>query len=510
VTRPRREVLALLCFVLASAYMVQGPGVNQNAHYALVRALADGTPIVDAYRAETSDVSYVDGHYYAAKAPSLAFVNLPVYLVLDMLGIPELDSGDSPARADLTRGQIAVVWVLGLWSALLPAVVLLLLVRKIADELEPGFGLPAAATLGLATMVLPFSELLFAHSLSTALGFAAFATLWWRRSAALAGLLAGLAITTEYTLAVVALALALYALHSGIRRAGSFVAGLLAGVAPLALYNLWAFGSVTHLSYEDAVSRGGRTGHDELAANEAGFFGIRLPSPEVAGDLIFSHLGLVTVTPVIALGLLAALRLRRPEALLVVGLFLSFVVFNSGYETPFGGGAPGPRFLVPVLAFLALGIARAFRVWPLPTLALAVASALQMWAITATIPVNATYGRWDERLLDGNYTGSLAIYAGVPRAAAVVPFFLALVCAAFCVRWPLHRLDLGGALVALAAWAVVALVGSRVFVSPQLGRQDATAILLVVLAATTVVVVIVGAPAPRAALRDRVRIFTVR
>ena len=59
-------------------------------------------------------------------------------------------------------------------------------------------------------------------------------------------------------------------------------------------------------------------------------------------------------------------------------------VDTSGYDVPFGGGTPGPRFLIPVLPFLALGVAAAYRAWPWSTLALAVPSAVLMLGVTAT------------------------------------------------------------------------------------------------------------------------------
>ena len=40
-------LLALLALAVAFAYPMQVNGYNQNAHYALVRALADGKPWID-------------------------------------------------------------------------------------------------------------------------------------------------------------------------------------------------------------------------------------------------------------------------------------------------------------------------------------------------------------------------------------------------------------------------------------------------------------------------------
>src|SRR4051812_29660641 len=79
---------AFLLLTVAMAWPVQDPGGwTQNAHYALVRSLAAGTPHVDRYRAETGDLSYRSGHYYAAKAPGVAFLTLPVYAALHSTGL---------------------------------------------------------------------------------------------------------------------------------------------------------------------------------------------------------------------------------------------------------------------------------------------------------------------------------------------------------------------------------------------------------------------------------------
>ena len=42
----------------------------------------------------------------------------------------------------------------------------------------------------------------------------------------------------------------------------------------------------------------GRTGHDVLGLNSAGFFGVQVPSPHAALQLLFSGRGLLVITPV--------------------------------------------------------------------------------------------------------------------------------------------------------------------------------------------------------------------
>ena len=49
------------------------------------------------------------------------------------------------------------IWALTLVGAVIPAVALLLLVRWVAERIEPGYGTAAAITLGLGTIVMIFS-----------------------------------------------------------------------------------------------------------------------------------------------------------------------------------------------------------------------------------------------------------------------------------------------------------------------------------------------------------------
>ena len=169
------RLLALLSAVAAAAYFLQGPSENANAHYALVRALAEGTPVVDRTRHEVGDLSTVDvslfeGHYYSQKAPGLAIVSVPAYLGLRASG------------ADLTGDPTRALWVLGLFALVLPGLGIALLVERLGETVAHGAGTAAAVTILLGTLLLPFSGLFHAHVLSGALGLLAFALLWRERA----------------------------------------------------------------------------------------------------------------------------------------------------------------------------------------------------------------------------------------------------------------------------------------------------------------------------------------
>jgi hypothetical protein len=475
--------VAILLAALASFVMLQNWSDNQSSHYDLIRALDAGRTTIDQGPYPTKDKAFYKGHYYSARAPGLAIFSLPFYEGLTLVEAPRV-ARSSPAL----RGEDEMIDFVGWWASVLPAFVLMLLVWRVADAFEPGYGGAAAVIAGLGTLVLPFSTLLFSHVFTAMLGFAAFAIMMRERAGpprllllAAAGLLIGYAIASEYPLAFVAVVLGLYALSRrdaltlrGVAsRAGSYVLGAFVGIVPLLLYNHAAFHSWTHLAYSN------------IPQQQRGFFGISAPSLRVLATLLFDSRGLLTLSPVLILGAVGTWLLyrrgRRAEALTIVGVCLCFVIYNSGYYLPFGGGAPGPRFLITMLPFLACPLGLALKRFPAPTIALAAVSIVTMAIITITHPLvgyeNETVV-WTRLLSKGEFQPTIASAFGLGRGwGAIWPFALAAAggVALVAVATPRLRLParaLVSGVLALAAWALFAALAPTVLGIDHRGLID--------------------------------------
>jgi hypothetical protein len=450
--RRRWSIVALGALVFAYAFLIQPTGDNQKAHYALVRALADGRPYVDEVRTNphlrTIDVTEHGGHLYAAKSPGFALFSLPAYAALAAAGVE--------TAGETTR----ILWALHLWAAVLPALLLLLLVWRVADDVEPGYGIAAAVALGATTLVLPFSTLYFSHLFAALLTFAAFALLWFERAwpsstprVAVAGLLVGLSATTEASTALAAVVLGLYAITRGRRlvRGLAFAGSFAVGIAPTPMFNWWALGSPFRSPYEGWHY----PGHPVAS----GSFGFGVPSMHSTLVVLLYPTGLALLAGGIA-GAIVLLRRRRAEALVILTAAGAFILANAMSPDVLGGAAPGPRYLMPVFPFLAIGIAVALRRFPGETVGLALAGAVMLVATTVTSPLAALDQHVIQRLRDHSVVGTVLEFVGVESGFTVVLFgaaiVVALAAAARATGLTLSRRDVIAGLLTAGGFAVVA------------------------------------------------------
>jgi hypothetical protein len=157
-------------------------------------------------------------------------------------------------------------------------------------------------------------------------------------------------------------------------------------------------------------------------------------------------------------------RGRRAEAWTIAAVALVYLVYDSGYWLPFGGGTPGPRFLLPALPFLALPLVLAYRRHPLTTLALAVPSALFMLAATLTFPLagDGDVGFWAKLAGASNFESTVFTPLGAGHGwAGIAPVLIAAALAAALAASATARLpqvagDARRAALAVTGWGVAA------------------------------------------------------
>jgi hypothetical protein len=504
-------VSAIVALAVAWGLVIHQLGWAQTAHFAQVKGFANGQAQIDQWHWETNDKAWVDGHFYSVKSPGMPALATPLYMAIDGLGgqklaraaVDNIERTDHPkwhtdsvcplenTGYDVQRclrvqsrieQETPIVWSLTLLAAVLPALLLLLGVRWAGDRFVPGYGTAAAVTLGLATIVMTFAAEFFSHVISAGLGFAAFLVLMKERDGpprprlvAAAGLLAGLAVTFEFQTGLVGVVLFAYALSRRTdwpRRAAAYATGTVAGALPMLAFNLWAFGNPLKLAYGYAVAFPGLSGHDKLGLNSAGFFGITAPRFDSATDLLFAGRGLLVLTPIVVACIIGVFLMRRQEhraeANVILAIAAVYFVYNSGYWLPFGGGTPGPRFLMPALPFVALGLPYAYRRLPAVTLGLAIPSAFMMLVASMTYPLLGKQGTgtWADWLLEGRLEHTVLTAFGVTNAwLAVAPLIAAVLTAVvLAVRATPSTVvwDFRYAVPAVLGWACVSIFGPAI------------------------------------------------
>ena len=409
---PRAARVAILVFSVLCVYFtgVFPPFANPNelSRFQTVVAMADDrTFAIDgaiARLGDHEDKAVDHGRFYSNKAPGLAFAAYPVYRLLRLV-LPAASNATADAIFLLTR-------------LLTVSLVCAAALRRFAARLLEGSDGRAAGlvlfAVALGTPYLFYARSFFSHAWTAALLFLA----WDRlrraeeangsgrggRTAAAAGILAAWAVISEYSVAPLAVALAVRtaAGRSG-RRTGGFALGAALPLVLLGAYDAICFGSPWTLS----SAREAAPEYADLAGR--GVFGFGMPSPRIAlaylagparGVLLFCPFFVWSIC-----GLVKWWRSGRARAdwWLVVGGLAVFFVCLCGYPNWHGGWSLGSRYLLPGLFFAALPIAWALEgAWSRGLfLAAAVFSAAVHGVLTASWPHFPPEMPWPE------VTGSL-------------------------------------------------------------------------------------------------------
>lgn len=404
--------LALLLFACFVYFFPRWADPNQNSRLNMIIAVVDdGTFKIDKYVSNTVDYAKVGAHYYSDKPPGTAFLGIPVYAGLSaLLNTPALNpmverlatneafqstlrEGGSGIYTEKVRFAIAQV-ALTVAIPMLASVILGLLMYRLLVSMQVRPAISAAVVVGysLLTPAFAYAGAFYSHQLCAALLFGAFMLARSEQiertgRLLLIGLLLGYAVVSEYPVALVAGIIFVFAAYRLIK-ARTFgkvmwiiLPAVLLGVGLMA-YNNAIFGGPFNLGY----------GFSEQweAQHATGFMSLTLPRWEAVWGMTFGLFrGLFVLSPLLLLsvpGYVAWWLSGRSRAAWWVCLAssLAMFAFNASSVMWWGGFSIGPRYFLPGLPFLAVGLAFALERWGKSAWMSVLAVALSIWSFIAT------------------------------------------------------------------------------------------------------------------------------
>lgn len=351
----RRALLVALLVLAVAAPFVKRYSAQPASRLALTAAIVDdGTIYIDDYRDVTAPIDRIDtgDRLLSDKAPGQPVAAAPVYAIARLVGA-------EPASQLRLDGNLTLWWV-ALWSAILPLAAVTAIAFERARALGLRTALPAALSLGLGSMLLPFGTELYGHVLTAALAFWS----WTLASPAddgspsgrrlvVSGALMGAAVAVEYPTALVALVVFVVVATRWRLRSLAWIAGGLPFAAAVMAYQWAAFGSPLRSSY--------------ATKSDADVFTSGLPDASTLVEVLVGARGLLLLSPVLLLvpwGIAHGLRQHPPvrrEVLVSSAVAVCFLLLQSSWANPWGGEGPGPRYVIPMLPFLVVPLAVAWR-----------------------------------------------------------------------------------------------------------------------------------------------------
>jgi hypothetical protein len=433
------------------AFFLGGTDDHTRAHLSLTRALAGrGTVVVDDYVNQTHDLAYFEGHYYIAKPPGFAFTVTPVWWLLEQI------------HNDLVFEWRTTTFLFAALPGAASIAVFYCILLALGSPAR--FAVAASSVVALGTGTFAYSTLFLETPLQVLSLLTALLILLLpikRGPKALAvGLLIGYAILLHYIVVLCVMPAAMY-IGTQPDRAKSllnFISGLVVPLVGVLVYNFWCFGSPFLFGHFKSAIPQFQQHHEEMVS------GLMVPRLEAVWGLLFSaSKGLFVFSPFLVFAIVGLVVLwrqhsHRASASLYAGLFAITFLLVSSLPNWQGGMLSGPRYLLPVVPVLAIGIAGVgaikktkMRLAVVSMLAFSAAWSIAIWSMLAIVApfspewlANPLFEKHLPDLLNGRIRPTVAsVFLGIDGWPSLVLAFIpsALLWAG---AWKIARRSLGG------------------------------------------------------------------
>jgi hypothetical protein len=413
----KRLIDLFIVLILFSAYVYFIPrwgDWSQNTRLDLTMAIVDkGTLSIDEYYSNTGDYAYFNGRYYADKAPGPSLLGVPIYFVVrPIIQSPVATQiinrlTTSAAFQDTLRAGgtgllfdkvyfLLVLFIVTFITNTLPTILLALLLYRYLFHIGVPIQWSVAVTLiyGLATSAFPYAGGFYSHQLCAMLLFGAFYIGFCLQRGILqdkvpfwllvAGFMLGYAVISEYPTSLIAGGVFVYILLfilKNLRKPAWITFFILGGFVPgliLMAYNLAIFHTPLPVGYEYSVLY--------TEQHSVGLISLTYPHPDALWGITFgSFRGIFYVSPITLLALVGTFfgwkqKNFRAEWMVSTWTVVSFFLFNASSVMWQGGFAVGPRYLVPMIPFLMIGLGYLAILYGERKIAIALVSVLTAWS----------------------------------------------------------------------------------------------------------------------------------
>lgn len=364
----KSDVWLFLVVLFTGFYFFQGGFANQNTRFDLVLSLIFENKIsIDSWHTNTIDKVFVNGHYFAEKAPGTSYLALWVpFLAKYVFQFNALSANSTSLDLLLYFSTCLSVTLITALAVVLFSKILLIL----NPDLDYSHSLVISFLLYIGTLSLPYSTVLMSHQLTASLltiGF--YFLLKARERNSLphifgSGICFAFSVLCEYPTVAIVVPLMLSFLYR--QKKPNIILIFFLSALPFVLlllsHNYFSFGNPFTLGYGKLQ---GTSFEDQMSK---GFFGVTLPSFAALLQLLFgSYRGFFFYSPILICGVAAFIywpreKFRHYAFTALVGSFLLLLI-NSSYRYWQGGACFGPRHLVAAIPFIGLGFAFVPKNW---------------------------------------------------------------------------------------------------------------------------------------------------